>query len=373
MSCVLGQVLVQLQQQHGIAPDNVDIVMVNSMQHHHVASNDGTFTISSSRPQPAAEIRENRLLNVATLQQAKCTWNGCDVPAVVISHELAHVFSCFPFLGSQPVTVGPGNTLLVHFDGAASEGNFSAWSYDPKSAGDKLHLLECHWKLARLSKYFNENGLAFAIVGASKDQHLSVPGKLMGLQAFGTLRPELKRWMAKHEYFLDCWSDAARKNFVLEACQRFGWTPLNPENPFDPKDTFLQDIAKTFQWDFTDTFVEAMAALQKQTGAKQLLLAGGCALSICTVSRLEESGLFDMVFVPPCCSDTVTKHILKQITSPCTRGTHTHFSEFMINPTLPCTPFHKGFGCGRCRICGSLEGEEDPSYTRSVRALTVPQ
>jgi hypothetical protein len=115
---------------------------------------------------------------VARLQHASCTWDGHMIPAVMVSHELAHISSCLPFLGSDALTEATTPTLLVHFDGAASEGNFSAWQFDP--CNQRLELLECDWKMGGLSKLFNDNGLVFAILHLDRERHLSAPGKMMG-------------------------------------------------------------------------------------------------------------------------------------------------------------------------------------------------
>ena len=44
----------------------------------------------------------------------------------------------------------------------------------------ELELLAFDWELSMMSKLFNDNGLAFAILNCSPERHLSVPGKLMG-------------------------------------------------------------------------------------------------------------------------------------------------------------------------------------------------
>lgn len=138
----------------------------------HTHPHSGSFTFDV--PSPSADAMER----VACLQTAVCRWKGREVPAVMVSHELAHISSCFPFLGSMPVIQVATPTLFVHFDGAASEGNMSAWVYSPLE--QRLQLLECTWELSLLSKLFNDNGLVFAILNLDKAQHLSAPGKLMG-------------------------------------------------------------------------------------------------------------------------------------------------------------------------------------------------
>jgi hypothetical protein len=115
---------------------------------------------------------------VARLQHATCTWDGHIIPAVIVSHELAHISSCLPFLGSDALTQATTSTLLAHFDGAASEGNFSAWHFDPLN--QRLELLECDWKMGGLSKLFNDNGIVFSILHLDRERHLSAPGKMMG-------------------------------------------------------------------------------------------------------------------------------------------------------------------------------------------------
>ena len=70
-----------------------------------------------------------------TMEKGVCHWVNQSRDAYVLNHELAHIFSCFPFYGQFKE-----NSLLVHFDGGASQCNFSAWHwlddcYERKTAG----------------------------------------------------------------------------------------------------------------------------------------------------------------------------------------------------------------------------------------------
>ncbi len=216
-------------------------------------------------------------------------WEEQVFPGYSIAHELAHIGSCIPFFGAFKE-----NSLLLHFDGGASLGNFSAIHYK----NGKLVPLECHWELSHLSKFFNSNALTFGILGAKPGEHCSVAGKLMGYAALGNYRPELLTWLRTNGYFKSIWD--APSDFYRSAKQQFGWTG-SIENQKDP---FLADIAAAFQVEFQQGILGKIEALQKKTEAEHLYYAGGCALNIVTNSALVNSGWFKNVYIPPCCNDS---------------------------------------------------------------------
>lgn len=216
-------------------------------------------------------------------------WEGYKPEAYLISHELAHIGSCLPFYGDFK-----DNSLLVHFDGGASLGNYSAFLFKE----GKLTLIENSWEMSDLSKLFNDNGLGFALMKAKPGQHTSVPGKLMGYAALGTYREELVNWMEEHNFFRDAWGN--REGFYAVAKEVFGWAgDLN-----DLQDPFLKDVAAAIQGYFEKRFLAKLKLLQESVSVKYLYMAGGCALNILANSKILDSGLFKEVFIPPACNDS---------------------------------------------------------------------
>ena len=238
------------------------------------------------------EVRFEAALNndlSENIEKGRCWWFGKEKEAYVLNHELAHIYSCLPFFGNFKE-----NSLLVHFDGGASKSNFSAWTFK----NNNLSRVEYHWDLKYLSSLFNANALAFAIIGAKEFDQNSVPGKLMGFASFGKYSQEMEDWLVENEYFQDIWS---KKSKFFEKAKR-DWN-INLKS-FDQKNSFLQNIAATFQHIFQRNFIRKIENLKSQTSTEYLYLTGGSALNILANTEIVNSNLFKDVFIPPCTNDS---------------------------------------------------------------------
>lgn len=223
------------------------------------------------------------------IEKGKCWWFGKERDAYVLNHELAHIYSCIPFFGNFKE-----NSLLVHFDGGASLSNFSAWMVK----NNALSKVEYHWDLKYLSSLFNANALSFAIIGAKEiDQH-SVPGKLMGFASYGKYSKELEDWLIENNYFQDMWGKKAV--FFKKAKSDFN----EDIRSFDQHNTFLQNIAATFQYIFQRDFINKIESIKNETKTDYLYLTGGSALNILVNSEIVNRNLFKDVFIPPCTNDS---------------------------------------------------------------------
>jgi len=216
-------------------------------------------------------------------------WEGQEQMAFSIDHELAHVSANLPFHGPFRE-----NSLLVHFDGGASLGNFSAYLY----RRGKLEILEYHWELAQLSKFFNDNALSFALLNHGPGEHCAVPGKLMGFATMGKSQKELQAWLRAHHWFRDIWQDPAP--FYTAARADYGWEGKLG----DTRDPFLQNLAACIQAEFQEKWYSYLQELQARVGADFLYLSGGCALNIVANTEIIQSGLFQEAFIPPCPGDS---------------------------------------------------------------------
>ncbi|TAJ13568.1 hypothetical protein DMA11_08375 [Marinilabiliaceae bacterium JC017] len=224
-----------------------------------------------------------------TVEKGRCWWLDKEKTAYVLNHELAHIGACLPFFGPFKE-----NSLLVHFDGGASLGNFSAWHY----VNGQIKPLEFHWDLKYLSGFFNANALVFGIIGAKFHEQNSVPGKVMGLASYGRYSIEMEKWLNAHQYFGEIWH--SKKEFYEAAARDWGWnkTHLHPDDPF------LQNIVATLQYIFQRNFIAKIEQLQQKTKADYLYYSGGSALNIVVNTALLKSGLFKDVFIPPCTEDS---------------------------------------------------------------------
>ncbi len=224
-----------------------------------------------------------------TLEPARLYWFGEWPEAYMLNHELAHLYSCIPFYG-----MFKENSLLVHFDGGASQSNFSAWTF----LEGKIKLVEAHYDLKWLSGLFNANALVFSMVGAKKNEQNAVPGKFMGLEAYGEYRKEIENWLIDEDYFKDCWSskkhlfDSIKRNFGVEL------------KHIDIKNKFIQDIASTIHAVFIRESLKVFKRLQGQIGADYLYYSGGTALNIKLNNAILQSGLFKNIFIPPSTNDS---------------------------------------------------------------------
>lgn len=260
-------------------PDDFDLVFVDSFVGRSFVSAAGQIRFEA----PLVQSLQSQL------EKGKSWWRGKEIEAYVLNHELAHIYSNLPFCEDFHE-----KSLLIHLDGGASMGNFSAWQF----RYGQLRLLEHHWDLAYLSKYFNDNALIFAILEMNRDQHLAVPGKLMGYSCYGEMKNEILCWLQQNRFFSDIWSDKA--SFYEAAKKNFEWN----QELLHSKDRFLQDVAAAFQHSFQDELLQKISQLQETTKADYLYFSGGCALNILANTKIVDSNLFRDVFIPPCCSDS---------------------------------------------------------------------
>ena len=258
-------------------PEEFDIVSVNSFIGNAFISANGKIRVESG-------VSKN--LNTG-LEPAYSNIAGA---AYNCSHELAHIASCLPFFGEFKE-----NSLLVSFDGGSSLGNFSAFHF----INGKLNLLEYGWdELGYLPKLFNDNALVFKILGAGRNEHCSVPGKLMGYACYGIRDEKIERWLKENNYFKDHWDDSV--SILRSAKEVFGIHAVD----FDNREKFWQNTAAVFQHLFEDGFISKMESMQKRTGTDYLYYAGGCALNIITNTKILDKQIFKDVFIPPCCNDS---------------------------------------------------------------------
>ncbi len=214
---------------------------------------------------------------------------GSKSDAFVINHELAHIFSTVPFYNHFKE-----GSLLVHFDGGASKSNFSAWTYK----NNKITLIEAHYKYKWLSSLFNSNALVFSIVQEKKQNQNAVPGKFMGLEAYGAYKSELDHWLRHNNFFEDCWKN--KKRFFSAAKSDFNVDLQHVDN----KNPFIQDMAATIHEIFLQESLSVFRRLQEQTKTDFLYYSGGTALNIKLNTRLLNSDLFKEIYIPPCCNDS---------------------------------------------------------------------
>lgn len=252
----------------------VRFVSVNSFAGDQLASADGLFQIAPRAPVAIS----------AAPVPAHVRWGrrsgADDVEGWVLCHEFAHLGSVLPFVGRFEA-----KSLLVHIDGGASASACSAWWWD----GNEARLVEASWDLLKVPlNNFNVGPLGRLALGLGPDDHLAMPGKLMGLAGCGHVDTRLRSWLAEHRFFLGRDDDEVRTVLLARFGGSVPWA----------------DLAATIQFDFEDRIKAQILTWQRRTGARTLYYAGGAALNIPTNAALECSGRFDAVHVPPCANDT---------------------------------------------------------------------
>jgi carbamoyltransferase len=271
--------LFKLLKQAKLLNENYDLVFIDNVVGRAFIDQSGEARFEA----PLNQTLQNNL------EKGKAWWFGREKTAYVLNHELAHIYSCLPFFGDFK-----NNSLLIHFDGGASQSNFSAWTYQNKA----LQTVEYHWDLKYLSSFFNANALTFALIGAKEfDQH-SVPGKLMGFASFGTFKPEIEDWLIENDYFSNIWG----KKSIFFTKAKSDWN-IDLKS-FDQKNSFIQDVAATFQYIFQRDFVAKLKELKAKTRTEYLYYSGGSALNILTNSEIIQQKIFKDVFIPPCTNDS---------------------------------------------------------------------
>lgn len=264
-------------------PNEFDFVSVNSFVGSSFHSKTGKFLFEAVNSKTLVEGLENAF----GYYQYK-DWEGRELNAYNCSQELAHIGSCLPFFGNFKE-----NSLLIHFDGASSVSNFSAFHHK----NGKLNLLEFGWDLKFIANFFNDNAFTFKILGARPGEHCSVPGKLMGYACLGKYDEKIESWLKNNSYFKENWSDA--EAILHSINSEFG----RSFSTFDNRDVFFQDVAATLQRIFEREIISKVENIQKNVKANYLYYTGGCALNIVANTKLIKRSLFKDVFIPPCCND----------------------------------------------------------------------
>jgi len=133
--------------------------------------------------------------------------------------------------------------------------------------------------------------------------------KLMGLAPYGRpvykdlilerlieLRPDGSFWLDM-DYFQYCQGLAMTNGRFHDL---FGGPPRSPESALEPRH---MDLAASIQWVTEEALLRIGREVQRRTGAKNLVMAGGVALNCVANGRLLREGVFDDVWIQPAAGD----------------------------------------------------------------------
>ena len=222
-------------------------------------------------------------------KRTDCIIDGRNVEGSVMCQEFAHIASCLPFVGSFEE-----NSMLVHIDGGATDSASSTWVGESA----RPRLIRASWEdLKDVVNNYNVNPLAQAILGLTMEDHLSMPGKLMGYASYGRANPELECWLKSNRWFLNT---TDKDELLCEVNSFFG----SDIRSFDNRRQEFMDIAYAIQHGFEEAILGYLAEMKEKTGTEHLYYAGGAALNIDANSRIRKESGFRSLFIPPCTNDS---------------------------------------------------------------------
>lgn len=119
--------------------------------------------------------------------------------------------------------------------------------------------------------------------------------------------------MAVASYGTPRFADQFREIVRIDGGGRYHLEPLRLEERFgprrvpgDPLEALHFDIARSLQFVLEETVIELAHWLKSETGAPNLVMAGGVALNCVMNARVRDSGLFHDVWVQPAAGDAGT-------------------------------------------------------------------
>jgi carbamoyltransferase len=206
-----------------------------------------------------------------------------------VDHHLAHAAAAFY---QSPYE----RSLLISYDGGGNDGTFRTF-LGCRERG--VHPLDANWALNLGIPY---RALAHPIADIYKpndDRELSNAGKLMGLAAYGQVRPEWIQPIAVYYHACSNGGDSPRYMYrwVVSHLSQLG-SQIGLSLSRDAiTGTDAYDLARTAQYVFEMLFLERVLPLANNYHLP-ICISGGCALNVLVNQRLAE--LVDLpVFIPP--------------------------------------------------------------------------
>jgi carbamoyltransferase len=146
--------------------------------------------------------------------------------------------------------------------------------------------------------HFNDSELSRWILGLDARDHLSMPGKLMGLASFGQPDPAATSWLARRGWLQEA---HGTRDEVLADLRRD--LPHLGVESFSTCDRGCQILAACLQRHLEEEVLAYIRHFRALTGAPRLYLSGGAALNIHANTRIERELGFESVCIPPAPSD----------------------------------------------------------------------
>ena len=209
-------------------------------------------------------------------QYDKCLYQYCEnylqhIPAaeyIETQHHRSHAAGCFYQSNFD-------ESLVISFDGGGNDGFFKIYHAERSTGLTELKNVDLD-----LGSSYMYLGHYFADVKLEEDYVAPVvyPGKILGLQSYGTSRPE---WEASfRKYYFDRNYENAAKVLSAEIGVEF-----SKHNRLTGKIAY--DVAATLQKVFEDITFESIDSTVNEYSHLPLCVTGGCALNIVFNTKLR--------------------------------------------------------------------------------------
>ena len=204
------------------------------------------------------------------------------------THQHCHAASSFYQSGFD-------KSLIISFDGGGDDGFFNTYIGDEQG----VHLID---------KIDCDFGGAYMLLASciteitkSSSHQLALPGKMMGLCAYG--QPDIKKSKLMSDFFIDRDYKKVSElcNYDLKNVDR-PWGDHSIKGPlenykFEGKASY--DFAATAQHSFESKFIEILEDYWKKYDLKNLCITGGAALNVLLNQRIKNEYVDKNVFISP--------------------------------------------------------------------------
>jgi predicted NodU family carbamoyl transferase len=204
------------------------------------------------------------------------------------SHQLCHAASTF-------YQSGFNKSLIISFDGGGDDGFFNVFLAD-EGGVNFVDKVDCDFGGAYML-------LASCIteITKSSSHQLALPGKMMGLCAYG--KPDLYKSLIMRDFFIDRDYKKVSElgNYdLLNVDKPWGDGSIRgPLNNYKFEGQNSYDFAATSQLAFEDKFIELLEGYLKKHPVDNICLTGGGALNVLLNQRIKNNFKDKNLFVGP--------------------------------------------------------------------------
>ncbi len=215
-----------------------------------------------------------------------------DTPVLAACHHACHAAGAIYMSGYD-------DALVYAYDGWGVCAASVAYLYRDgrlTRLEDSVDRILIGWRYDLLAQFLAE-------INERNTRKYDYSGKLMGLSAYGTPRPEavrrLKSWLRRdYEDYKSSWSDS-EKSWFPGLINEAGFT----RDSSHARDPDFQTLLASLQLAMNQVVCEEVKSLAGQHQCRNVIVTGGCALNIVANDALGELPGVERLFVPPNAND----------------------------------------------------------------------